>query len=113
LLNPLKLQIMGNEISAVDFINQLFEAADTLKKMQADIQELKELLTKPAQVDKWLDLDELCDYLPGKPKKQTIYQRVSKNTIPHHNINGKRLSFLKSEVDQWLKSQKRRGKCQR
>ncbi len=57
-------------------------------------------LTEPT--DRWFNLDGLCEYLPDKPAKQTIYGKASKGEIPLYK-DGKKLRFLKSEIDQWLK----------
>jgi len=51
----------------------------------------------------WMDIDALCEYLPDKPAKQTVYGWVCKKTIPFHK-KGKKLQFLKSEIDRWLLS---------
>jgi excisionase family DNA binding protein len=53
----------------------------------------------------WLNIDELCDYLPDKPAKKTVYKWVSNNTIPHYK-GTKALRFLKPEIDEWLKEGK-------
>ena len=50
----------------------------------------------------WMDVDELCDYIPSHPVKQTVYGWVSDRQIPHHKIN-KALVFLQSEIDDWTK----------
>ena len=50
----------------------------------------------------WMDVDELCDYIPSHPVKQTVYGWVSDKQIPHHKIN-KALVFLQSEIDDWMK----------
>lgn len=53
----------------------------------------------------WLDLEELCSYLPDKPSKSTVYSWVGKGYIPYHKKeNGKKLYFLHSEIDAWLAS---------
>jgi excisionase family DNA binding protein len=54
-----------------------------------------------APVDEWMNLDQLCAYLPSKPSKPTAYRWVSERTIPHHK-KGKHLSFRKSEIDSWI-----------
>lgn len=51
--------------------------------------------------DRWFDLNELCEYHPDKPSKPTVYGWVSAGTIPVHK-GGKKLRFLKSEIDNWL-----------
>lgn len=49
----------------------------------------------------WMNVDELCEYLPGKPAKQTVYGWVCSKFIPYHK-KGKKLQFLKAEIDEWL-----------
>ena len=58
--------------------------------------------------ERWFDLQELCDYLPDKPAKATIYAYVSEEKIPFHK-GPKKLRFLKSEIDKWLNEGKGRG----
>lgn len=74
-------------------------------QLSQEVKELKELLlqnAQPVEPDKWLDIDELCAYLPHKSSKATVYGWVHTNTIPYHK-QGKNLYFLKSEIDNWLK----------
>lgn len=52
--------------------------------------------------DRWFNLNELCQYHPDKPTKATVYGWVNTGLIPVHK-GGKRLRFLKSEIDSWLK----------
>jgi excisionase family DNA binding protein len=56
--------------------------------------------------DTWFDLSGLCQYHPDKPAKPTVYAYVQNRTIPFHK-KGKKLFFLKSEIDTWLKSGRR------
>ena len=53
--------------------------------------------------DIWLDIDQLCDYLPWKPAKQTVYTWVSERKIPFKKPN-KNLVFSKKEIDLWIHS---------
>lgn len=53
------------------------------------------------ETDKWLNIDELIDYLPDKPARATIYGKVHHRLIPYHK-QGKSLIFRKSEIDTWL-----------
>jgi excisionase family DNA binding protein len=55
----------------------------------------------PAETNRWFDLNELCLYIPDKPSKPTVYGWVNAGTIPVHK-GGKKLRFLKSEIDSWL-----------
>lgn len=54
-----------------------------------------------SEPDKWFSLEELAEYLPGKPKANTIYGWVSARKIPFYK-KGKTLSFRQSEIDAWL-----------
>lgn len=62
-------------------------------------------------LDKWMNLPELIDYLPDHPATATIYSWVSSRKIPHHK-GSKTLRFLKSEIDQWLSSGKRKSESE-
>ena len=62
----------------------------------------KEQGEQPTETDRWFDLNELCQYHPDKPTKPTVYGWVNAGTIPVHK-GGKKLRFLKSEIDSWLK----------
>ena len=72
-----------------------------------DVSEIKRLLLEQSnkqqtEPDRWFDLSELCHYHPDKPSKPTVYGWVSAGAIPVHK-GGKKLRFLKSEIDEWLK----------
>jgi excisionase family DNA binding protein len=78
-----------------------------------EVSEIKRLLleksyqSQPTETDRWLDLNELCIYHPDKPSKPTVYGWVNVGTIPVHK-GGKKLRFLKSEIDSWLRQGKKR-----
>ncbi len=57
---------------------------------------------QPTETDRWFDLNELCNYHPDKPSKPTVYGWVNAGIIPVHK-GGKKLRFLKSEIDNFLK----------
>jgi excisionase family DNA binding protein len=72
-----------------------------------EVSEIKRLLLEksneqPADPDRWFDLNDLCQYHPDKPTKPTVYGWVNAGTIPVHK-GGKKLRFLKSEIDNWLR----------
>ena len=48
-----------------------------------------------------MDVTEAQKYIPGHPAVQTIYGWTSNNMIPYHKV-GKRIYFVKSELDAWL-----------
>ena len=60
-----------------------------------------------SEVDKWFNLIEFCNYHPDKPSKPTVYGWVNSGIVPVHK-GGKKLRFLKSEIDNWLKQGKKR-----
>ena len=51
--------------------------------------------------DKLLTIEQLIDFLPEKPARQTIYGWVNDRHIPFEK-HGKRLYFRKSEIDGWI-----------
>lgn len=76
-------------------------------QLAQDVSEIKKLLLdkgneQQAESDQWFDLSELCQYHPDKPSKPTVYGWVSTGLIPVHK-GSKKLRFLKSEIDHWLK----------
>jgi excisionase family DNA binding protein len=80
-----------------------------------EVQELKQTVLQAAnnpnvkqELDRWMNLKELRDYLPDHPANPTIYGWVSKRLIPHHK-GGKKLRFRKSEIDNWLSASKRQS----
>ena len=80
-----------------------------VEALEKKLLEKNEVPTTPA--DKWFNIDELKDYLPDHPAKQTIYGWVSKREIPFHK-GGKKLRFLQSDIDAWLSNGKRRSKSE-
>ncbi len=82
--------------------------SEILNKVSNIERQLSITSTKQEQpTDRWFSIDELCEYLPGKPAKATIYGKVHLREIPHKKF-GKRLAFLKSEIDQYLNSKGRK-----
>jgi len=77
-----------------------------------EISELKKLLLEKRekqqieQPEQWLDLNDLIQYDPEKRTKPTWYSKLSRNEVPYYK-RGKKIYFLKSEIDEWLK----KGKC--
>jgi Zn-finger nucleic acid-binding protein len=89
--------------------DQLPKAVSMLTK---EVGELKHLLTKKQeqttteQAEQWLDLNDLVQYDPEKRTKTTWYSKISRNEVPYYKRE-KKVYFLKSEIDGWLKA----GKC--
>lgn len=77
---------------------------DRLNKLDSKIDSLNNIpQVRPA--DQWMNLKELCEYLPSHPAEQTVYGWTSCHQIPFHK-RGKRIMFLKSEIDAWLRDGK-------
>jgi len=67
-----------------------------------------------SESDEWFDLNGLIAYLPSHPKTQTIYDWVHNGIIPFHkSAKTKMLSFLKSEIDEWLKTGRRKTQSEK
>lgn len=75
-----------------------------VSQLQTDLTAIKNLLLNQdaPDSDQWLDLPQLCNYHPEKPARATVYTWVRERRIPHHK-KGKKLIFLKSEIDAWIK----------
>jgi len=48
----------------------------------------------------FLTIEELCDYLPEKPEKPTVYNWTRYNKIPFRKF-GVKLYFDKELIDKW------------
>ena len=83
-------------------VNRLTNEVSELKRLS--IQRQAEPPTE--QAEQWLDLNDLIQYDPEKRTKPTWYSKISKGEVPYHK-RGKKVYFLKSEIDAWLKA----GKC--
>lgn len=79
------------------------ERLSNIEHCLLDLKNTKQNSSAPqTEADCWFDLNELCQYHPDKPKKATVYNWVNAGTIPVHK-GGKKLRFLKAEIDNWLK----------
>ena len=78
-------------------LSYLINKVETLQKTVNILQSKQQANDAPV----WMNIDELLAYLPTHPKKQTVYEWVSKKKIPSHKST-KGLMFLKSEIDEWL-----------
>ncbi len=87
---------------------QFNELPKAITDLQNTVNEIKGLLLQnstesPNKGDHWFDLNELVEYDPEKRTKPTFYGYIHQRAIPFHK-RGKKLIFLKSEIDNWLKS---------
>ncbi|MFD1141844.1 helix-turn-helix domain-containing protein [Larkinella insperata] len=51
--------------------------------------------------EQFFTIEQLSDYLPGKPAITTLYGKVQRREIPFIR-KGKRLTFRRADIDQWL-----------
>jgi excisionase family DNA binding protein len=79
-----------------------------IEKVEALENALQTKQEQPKNIDGWMSLEELRNYLPDHPAKSTIYGWVSQRIIPHHK-GGKKLRFSKLEIDNWLLAGKRQS----
>lgn len=79
-------------------VSGLYNKLENIEKLLQQKDEQKQQST-----DVWFDLNQLCDYLPDRPVKPTVYGWVHNSLIPYHK-SSKKLTFLKSEIDAWLKT---------
>lgn len=73
---------------------------DKLNELTSKVDNLNNQTAQP-QTNQWMNLKELCEYLPNHPAEQTVYGWTSCHLIPFHK-RGKRIIFLKSEIETWL-----------
>jgi excisionase family DNA binding protein len=84
-----------------------FEALEQqLKALTGLVAELNRKIDgKPADDETPLTIDEAATYL--KAAKQTLYHLTSRREIPHLK-RGRKLYFLKADLDKWLKSHRKK-----
>ncbi|MGC9151270.1 MAG: helix-turn-helix domain-containing protein [Microbacter sp.] len=90
--------MFSNEISFNDMPQALAYLIGKVERLETLLSATKSELPES---DKWFNLQELCSYLPDKPARQTVYGWIGQKLIPYHK-KGKKLQFLKSEIDAWL-----------
>lgn len=91
------------ELQFNDLPKAVFSLQETVNNIQRLL--LEKSNEQPTETDRWFDLNELCNYLPDKPAKATAYGWVHAGAIPCHK-GQKKLRFLKSEIDNWLRTGK-------
>lgn len=85
-------------------INYLINKVESLEQK---VKELSSTKDTPEQQE-WLDIDGLCQYVPTHPAKQTVYTWVNEKIIPFYK-SSKKLLFLRSEIDDWLRQGRRKN----
>ena len=93
---------MKQKISLEELPNLVVDLASKVDKLQEQISKLQ---NNEEATPVWFDINTLCNYLPQKPAKQTVYEWCANRKIPYHKsggIKGKHTLFLKREIDEWL-----------
>jgi hypothetical protein len=88
-----------SKMNAITFENMPKMVADLNEKVDSIIRAMAS--NTPPETDKLMTLDELIDFLPEHPAKQTVYGWVNYRQIPFTK-HGKYLYFRKSEIETWL-----------
>lgn len=78
-------------------LNYLITKVESLEEMVSELNVQKDVPKQP----EWMNIDDLRQYLPSHPAKQTIYGWVNDKLIPYYKTS-KKLTFKKSEIDDWL-----------
>lgn len=85
-------------------LNYLISKVESLEEKFNELNIKKNV---PAQPE-WMNIDGLRQYLPSHPAKQTIYGWVNNKLIPYYKTS-KKLTFKKSEIDEWLHQDRRKS----
>lgn len=97
-----------NSIRFEDIPNAITGVLKKLSSLENKIDGIYELVQSEKE-ETWFTVAELCAYLPTHPVEHTIYCWTSNREIPFHK-RGKRIMFLKSEIDEWLQGTKGKSK---
>lgn len=103
---------MFNETHAVmEAITSFDQVPAALNFLIAEVGRLNQVIAERGgstpEPDQWFNLSQFCDYHPAKPSPNTVYGWVARRVVPHKH-DGKKLFFLKSEIDAWLKNKGRK-----
>jgi excisionase family DNA binding protein len=79
---------------------------DSLPGMVAEINKKIDLLiadkvSKVKDEDYLMTMEDLRDFLPENPARQTVYMWVNERKVPFEKY-GRRLYFRKSTIDKWI-----------
>lgn len=91
----------GLFIEALRHFQPNVDLSERITKLEQKLEFLSKVHSADTEVDQWLSVGELMEYIPEKPTKATIYGWVHEKRIPYHKRT-KKLLFLKSEIDEWL-----------
>ena len=83
-------------------------------EIEHQFEALKSSISFPqiTQSEEHFDLESLCQYLPDRPKIETAREWARAGIIPAHK-QGKKWYFLKSEINNYLKTGRKKTKAER
>lgn len=93
-----------------DMPNAITGVLKKLSVLESKIDGLYDIVQSEKE-ETWFTVAELRAYLPTHPVEHTIYCWTSNREIPFHK-RGKRIMFLKSEIDGWLQENKSKSRTE-
>ena len=93
--------------TAISFNDLPIVVAEINRKLDR-LLSIKEDHQQTLDEDRLLTVEELQDFLPEHPARQTVYGWVNYRLIPYEK-HGKRLYFRKSRIESWLSSGRQLG----
>ena len=97
-----KMAQMERPITHNDMHEVLTLILSKLNALDERISNMAHFSTESEMVE-WLNVTELCKYLPSHPREQTVYSWTCSRKIPFHK-KGRSIMFDKKEIDQWLQN---------
>lgn len=97
-----KMAQMERPITHNDMPEVLTLILSKLDALDERISNMAHFSTESEKVE-WLNVAELCKYLPSHPREQTVYSWTCSRKIPFHK-KGRSIMFDKKEIDQWLQN---------
>ncbi len=91
---------MSRELSLKNVPQMVEELLCKVDNLESILKNLPSLETRESE--HWMNVNELCNYLPDKPSRNTVYGWVSKDSIPYHKT-GKKLQFSRYDIDEWIR----------
>lgn len=79
----------------------------TLADIQEQLNQFAKMMLNQKEV---LDIDECAAYLGLK--KSYLYKMNSSNTIPFYKPNGKKVFYKRTEIDEWLLSNRNKTEAE-
>jgi excisionase family DNA binding protein len=93
---PFTLETMPQALKYI--IEKLIELEKKVDSLQGEKKEVE---------NEWMNIKDLCSYLPSHPAEQTVYGWTSNHQIPFYK-KGKGIMFRKSEIEEWLNDGEKR-----